>query len=98
MRLMEWFGRRMIGNMTPQERYDFVEMAVKEMLGPMSPEEKRDLLIRLLPDVSKTMLDGLTPEDRRKVVETVAPTLLLQLSSSGALTGIVDLLRVKKRD
>ncbi|MDW5562642.1 MAG: hypothetical protein SA339_05385 [Methanomassiliicoccus sp.] len=98
MGMMEWFGKQMIKRMSPQERFDLTEMAVMEIIASMTSDEKKDLMVRLIPRVSKTMLDGMTPEDRRKVVEGVAPALLAQMSSSGALTGIVELMRNKKKD
>ena len=98
MGMMEWYAKRMIERMTAQERNDFATMAIKEILASMTPDDKRDMMTRLVPDVMKTMLDGMAVEDRRKVVEAVLPTILFQLSSSGALTGITDLLRPKKKE
>ena len=96
MGMMDWFGKRMIRSMSPRERYDFIGMAIKEILSSMSPDEKRELMVRLIPEMSKSMLDGMTPEDRKMVVRELAPTILFQLSSSGALAGIFDMMRPKK--
>jgi Mg/Co/Ni transporter MgtE len=96
MGFMDWFAKRMIERMTPQERYDLASSTIKEMITSMPPEERKEVITRLVPDALKTILDGMTPEERRDVVGALMPTVLLQLSQSGALSGIADLFRGKK--
>lgn len=96
MGFMDWFAKRMIERMTPQERYDLASTAIKEMITSMPPEERRDMITHLVPDALRTVLDGMTAEERREVVSALMPTILYQLSSSGALSGIADLFRPKK--
>ena len=98
MGIMDWFAKRMIGRMTPQERYDLASTAITEMITSMTPEEKKDMITRLVPDTLKTMLDSMTPEERRSVVGALMPTILYQLSSSGALSGMVELFRGKSKE
>ncbi len=95
MGFMDWFARRLIGRMTPQERYDLASTAIKEMVSSMTPEERKDMIARLVPDTLRTMLDGMTPEERKDVVGALMPAILYQLSSSGALSGVVELFRPK---
>lgn len=95
MGFMDWFTRRLIDRMTPQERYDLASTAIKEMISSMTPNERKDMIARLVPDTLKAMLDGMTPEERKDVVGTLMPAILYQLSSSGALSGMVELFRPK---
>lgn len=96
MGMMEGFVKNMIRSMSPQERYDFMEMAITELLSSMSSEERRELMIYMVPEMFKNMMEGMTQEDRKMVVEELAPALLFQLSSYGAFSSILEMMRPKK--
>ncbi|NLT37167.1 MAG: hypothetical protein GXX95_03285 [Methanomassiliicoccus sp.] len=95
MGFMDWFAKRLIDRMTPKERYDLASTAITEMISSMTPEERRDMITRLVPDTLRTMLESMTPEERKDVMGALMPAILLQLSSSGALSGMVELFRPK---
>ncbi|GEM_PF-2962796 len=96
MGMMEGFTKKMIGSMSSQERYDFMEMSVMELLSSMSSKERRDLMVRLVPEMFKIMMEGMTSEDRKTVAEELAPALLFQLASCGALEDTFKATRPKK--
>jgi len=69
MTIVESIAKEIIHNMDKPERERFVAMMLDEFFHSVTIEERKEIMIKFIPDVVSRVMEGMSPNDRRIVVE-----------------------------
>jgi hypothetical protein len=69
MTLAESIVKDVIRRMDKQERERLVELMLDEFLITMTLDERKEMMIRFIPDIVSRVMEGVSPEDRKLVME-----------------------------
>lgn len=69
MTIVESIAKEVIHNMDKLERERFIALMLDEFFHTVTIEERKEIMIKFIPDIVSRVMEGMSTEDRRIVVE-----------------------------
>ncbi len=71
MTLAESIAKDVIRGMDKQERERIIALMLDEFLHSMTMEERKEMMAKFIPEIVSRVMEGVSPEDRKTVLEAV---------------------------
>lgn len=71
MTLAESIAKDVIRGMDKQERERMIALMLDEFLHSMTMEERKEMMAKFIPEIVSRVMEGVSPEDRKTVLEAV---------------------------
>jgi len=75
MTLAESIAKDVIRGMDKPERERMIALMLDEFLHSMTMEERKEMMARFIPEIVSRVMEGVSPEDRKTVLEAVIATV-----------------------